>query len=142
MAHRRETSAGGVVVRRRGGRIEVALAEQRDRVSGERTRRLPKGKPERGETLEQTALREVAEETGLTARVIAPLGAQDYVYRDAGGERVAKRVHFFLMELVAGEAHPRDGEMERIHWCPLEEAGPALTFETERAAVARARERL
>ena len=141
---RRETSAGGVVYRQTGetgGGIEVALAVQVDRLTGERTRRLPKGKPEGDETPEQTALREVSEETGLTAKVVESLGCVDYVYREEGGD-VAKQVHFFLMEWLEGVPAPRDGEMEQVYWCPMERAAGELTFETERVALARARQRL
>ena len=55
---------------------------------------------------------------------------------------VRKTVHFFLMSWQRGEARPADGEMERVYWCPIEEAATHLTFETERSAVACARERL
>ena len=53
-----------------------------------------------------------------------------------------KQVHFFLMEWLEGVPAPRDGEMEQVYWCPLERAAGELTFETERVALARARQRL
>ena len=89
--------------RRGDGEVEVALGEQRDRLTGRRTTRLPKGKPRRGESVEETALREVREETGLAVRVVARLGSVDYAYREAD-VRVAKSVHFFLMECEDGAA--------------------------------------
>jgi 8-oxo-dGTP pyrophosphatase MutT (NUDIX family) len=138
VAHRSETAAGGVVFRRSGSRIEVALGEQRDRLTGAATVRLPKGKLDRGESPEQAALREVREETGLAARVVAPLGDVSYVYRDGRGE-VAKQVRFFLLELVAAGAGEPDGEFGRVVWCPLEDAEARLTFEPERQMVGLAR---
>ena len=127
--------------RRCRGGFEIAIGEQTDRLSQVRTRRLPKGKLAAGETPERAARREVAEETGLAASVVAPLLAVDYTY---GGdeEPVRKTVHFFLMRWERGEPRPADGEMERVYWCPIEEAATRLTYETERSAVARARERL
>lgn len=141
MKERSETSAGGVVVRRVDGDFEVAVAEQRDRLTGSATLRLPKGKVQPGERPERTARREVDEEAGVQAQVIAPLGTVNYAYRE-GEVRVAKQVHFFLMELACGELHPRDGEMQRVYWCPIDEAAHRLSFETERRVVERARQQL
>ena len=123
------------------GGFEIAIGEQIDRLTRARTQRLPKGKPEAGETPERTAVREVEEETGLVASVVAHLLDVDYSYGDAEAP-VQKTVHFFLMRWQDGEPRPADGEMERVYWCPIGEAATHLTFETERSAVARARERL
>jgi 8-oxo-dGTP pyrophosphatase MutT (NUDIX family) len=134
-----ETSAGGVVFRRTPTGVEVVVGEQRDRLSGARTLRLPKGKLDRGETFEQAALREVEEETGFAARIVAPLGRVAYSYRE-GDTVVAKTVHFFLMEWQPGEAQASDGELERVAWAPLEQARRSLSYETERAVLERALE--
>lgn len=127
--------------RRSGDGLEVVVGEQRDRLTGEITLRLPKGGVEDGEAPERAAVREVAEETGVSARVVAPLGSAHYRYREAD-TRVSKRVLFFLMEHTAGEPHPRDGEMRAARWCPIGEAARALTFDVERAALERAHARL
>jgi 8-oxo-dGTP pyrophosphatase MutT (NUDIX family) len=134
-------SAGGVVFRRVGEPVEVAVGEQRDRLTGERNTRLPKGKLVSGETPEQAAVREVREETGLEARVTAPLGSVAYAYRE-GDTRVEKTVHFFLMELTESAPREPDGELERVYWCPIARAAERLSFETEREVLERARERL
>ena len=136
-----ETAAGGVLYRRGPGGLEVVVGEQTDRLTGARTHRLPKGKIGRRETLPQAALREVLEETGLSARIVAPLGRVEYTYLE-GGVDVAKVVHFFLMEWQPGAAATPDGELERIAWLPIEEARRILSYERERSIVERAIEEL
>jgi ADP-ribose pyrophosphatase YjhB (NUDIX family) len=83
----------------------------------------------------------VREETGFSARLTAPLGSVAYAYRE-GDARVEKRVHFFLMEFAEGEPQEPDGELERVYWCPIARAAERLSFDTEREALERARERL
>ncbi len=130
MDERIEISAGGVVYRRVAGEFEVAIAEQRDRVTAALTTRLPKGKIESGETAEEAAVREVAEEIGLESRIVGDLGSVRYVYSESS-TRVSKQVHYFLMEWVPTEPRELDGEMERVYWCSIPEAQRALSFETE-----------
>ncbi len=141
-----ETSAGGVVYRfvdqaPDRGCIEVAIAQQRDRITQAMTVRLPKGHLEPGETAEQAAVREVREELGLWSRVVGTLGTTQYVYESSSGS-VAKQVHLFLMEWVPGDSLPLDGEMERVDWYSLDEAEQRLTFETEQRAIGWARNQL
>lgn len=124
------------------GPIEVALGEQRDRITGALNVRLPKGKLDGGESPEQAALREVHEETGLTGRVVAPLGSVSYTYTTRRGKAVPKEVHFFLMELADAAPGEPDGEFGRVFWCPLEEASERLSFATERDVLERARRAL
>jgi 8-oxo-dGTP pyrophosphatase MutT (NUDIX family) len=139
-----DRAAGGVVFRRGpAGAIEIVIAEQRDWRTGERSVRLPKGHEDPGETPEQTALREVREEAGVEARIVASLGEVSYVFfHPKRGLEVDKRVRFFLMEHRSGEPAATDSEMERVFWCEIGEAAARLRFETERDVVARAREAL
>jgi mutator protein MutT len=141
MSKRSEISAGGVVFRRVGENVEIAAGAQRDRLTGRDSLRLPKGIVEPGETPEQAAVREVSEETGLEAEVVAPLTTVSYEY-DEGGTLVSKRVHFYLMRHIDGEPHPRDGEMASVHWFAADKLGDALTFDTERDVVEEAQRRL
>jgi len=129
------------VFRRRVGGIEVALGEQRDRHSGAATVRLPKGKREPGESLEETALREVAEETGFSGRIVGEFDPVHYVYR-RDGRPIDKTVHFYLMELASDAVGETDGELTRVAWHPLAEAERLLSFDTERQIMAAARARL
>jgi 8-oxo-dGTP pyrophosphatase MutT (NUDIX family) len=130
------TSAGGVVVRREAGRTQFVVGiRRRDRDA--RTWTLPKGTPFAGETIEQTAVREVAEETGLQVRITEPLGSIEYRFVQSG-TRIHKTVHFFVMEPTGGDLSDHDGEFEDVRWIDLADAPRMLTFETERALVARA----
>ena len=138
-ATRSETCAGGVVYRRVGERVELALGEERDRLTGASNVRLAKGHVESGESLEEAALREIREEIGVTGAVVAELGTVEYTFVERG-VRVAKRVHFFLMEAVSEVPGSLDGEMRRIFWCGSEEARRRLTFATERRIIDRAKQ--
>jgi len=132
---KRELSAGGVVVRRIGARIEVAVVSPRRGVLA-----LPKGHPEDGETLVQAATREVLEETGLTAEPVERLGQVRYWYTLAG-ERVLKGVTFFLFDYVSGSVEDHDDEVEEASWVALEQAPRLLSYSGEREMAVKARER-
>jgi 8-oxo-dGTP pyrophosphatase MutT (NUDIX family) len=121
-----EHSFGGVVVRGN----EVAAIVPR----GKRALALPKGGPEAGEGPEQTAAREVREETGLTGTVRAPLGDVVYHYRRSG-RRIRKTVSFFLLDFVEGSTDDHDHEVTEARWVPLEQARTELTYPGERDMV-------
>jgi 8-oxo-dGTP pyrophosphatase MutT (NUDIX family) len=131
--------AGGVVYRHEQGRVEIALAAERDRLRGVPNTRLAKGHVEAGESLEDAALREVREEIGLPAEILAPLGSVEYTFEE-GETAVTKTVHFFLMRPTSDETHPLDGEMQRVYWSPIDAAVDALTFDTERRIAELARQ--
>ena len=134
---RTETSSGGVVYRRRAGRVDVALISV-----GEPPRwQLPKGLVDRGEKPEETAVREVREETGVQATIVSPLERIGYWYQRSGnGERVRVRkfVHFYLLRYSSGNVRQHDNEVLEARWVPLEEAGAMLAFASERAVLAEA----
>ncbi|MBA4493143.1 NUDIX hydrolase [Paenactinomyces guangxiensis] len=113
----KEISAGGVVCRKRNGQIQVLLIEDR---YGRWT--LPKGKKEAGESDEQTALREIEEETGIIGKIIEKLytAHYEYIHRDAG--KVRKEVIYFLVEAIEGRETPQLSEIRGLNWCSMEEA--------------------
>jgi 8-oxo-dGTP pyrophosphatase MutT (NUDIX family) len=98
---------------------------------------LPKGTPDGQETLEQTALREVKEETGLEVRILAPIGPIDYYFVQRG-TRIHKTVHYFLMEAVGGDLAHHDHEFDEVRWVRVSEAHSLMSFPTEREIVVRA----
>lgn len=130
---RTATAAGGVVVRGTFPDVEVVVAG-RDR---DRTWVFPKGTPEAGERIEETAIREVSEETGLAVEIVAPLGSIEYWFA-AAGERVHKSVHFFLMRATGGDVSRHDHEYDEVRWAGVDEAGRLLSFRTYREVLDRA----
>jgi 8-oxo-dGTP pyrophosphatase MutT (NUDIX family) len=158
----REFSAGGVVLRRMSGAWSIAVIEpQKDesapvkspysssrKASGKTVLALPKGLVDPGEKPEQTALREVHEETGITATLIGKLADSKYVYvRSWGdGQRVFKIVSFFLLRYQSGRiddvSPPMRVEVRRALWLPLDEASSKLAYGGERQVVRKAQEYL
>lgn len=130
-----ETSAGGLVLDHPGHAPRGALIGRLDR-RGRLTWSLPKGHLEPGETLAAAAVREVAEETGITGRVLAPLGEIDF-YFVAAGTRVHKTVHHYLMAAESGELSDADAEVVEVAWVPLAEVGHRLAYPDERRLLSR-----
>ena len=98
---------------------------------------LPKGTPDGDETPEETAVREVNEETGLEVRILDAVGDIRYRFvRD--GYRIDKIVHYYLMEPVGGDLADHDHEFEEVRWFALGEAEAVMRFPTERDILARA----
>jgi 8-oxo-dGTP pyrophosphatase MutT (NUDIX family) len=128
-----ETSAGGLVI----DNIDKPREEQVAALIGRVDRRgrmlwsLPKGHIELGETAEQTAIREVAEETGIQGSVLAALGRIDYWFV-TDGRRVHKTVHHYLMRCSGGELSDDDVEVAEVAWVPIPELPSRLAYADER----------
>lgn len=150
-------SAGGVVYRRLAERLEVVLVGR----SGSGLWALPKGTVEPGETLQETARREVEEETGLRVQIAGELGAIRYSFiaregarggvrggarggdgggaRDPGARaRIDKVVHYYLMDPRGGDLGRHDSEYDRVAWFEAAEACRLLTYPAQRGVVERA----
>jgi 8-oxo-dGTP pyrophosphatase MutT (NUDIX family) len=151
----REISSGGVVLRAIAGKWHIALIEPQK--EGSKTSNpspkkavlaLPKGLVDEGESPQETAVREVHEETGVSAELITKLTDIKYVYvRSWGdGERVFKIVSFYLLKYVSGEigkiAPEMRIEVKRALWVPLTDAPKQLAYSNERKVLELAAEYL
>jgi 8-oxo-dGTP pyrophosphatase MutT (NUDIX family) len=128
-----ETSAGGLVIDGLDGPKDRQVAALIGRVDrrGRMLWSLPKGHIELGETAEQTAIREVAEETGIQGSVLAALGSIDYWFVTEG-RRVHKTVHHYLMRFLGGELSDEDVEVTEVAWVPLKDLASRLAYADER----------
>jgi 8-oxo-dGTP pyrophosphatase MutT (NUDIX family) len=140
---RREFSAGGVLVRRLNGRWVMAAIRPAGKEPG--TWALPKGRIDEGEKGEETALREVAEETGAHGHSLGKLGDVRYFF-NWEGERVFKVVSFFLVRYEGGRlgdvpAEHRH-EVAEVRWLPLDDAPQLLSYDGERDMARKALQRL
>jgi 8-oxo-dGTP pyrophosphatase MutT (NUDIX family) len=130
LRHARATSAGGIVHRVSDGQQQIVLVHRRH----PRLWALPKGTPNAGETIEETATRETREETGLAVEIEAPIRAIEYFFV-RGRTRYHKTVHFYLMRPVGGALEEHDHEFDEVAWFQIEEAMEVMTHATERAVV-------
>lgn len=137
-----EISSGGVVYRESPLGFEVALTQ---------TARgpmwcLPKGRVEASESIEEAALREVREETGLSGQIQRKLRRIEYTYQarseDGSRRSVSKTVHFFLIQFMNGSVEDHDHEVAAVRWFPLEVAGRLLHHAGERDVLALAKKSL
>lgn len=127
-----EVSAGGLVVSAADPGL-VALIRHRNR-SGGSSWCIPKGHVEPSESLEQTAMREVAEETGIAGVVIRKLDTISYRF-SADGKRIEKTVHHYLLRQTGGELgfeNDPTGEVTKVGWFGLLELDRVLTHSNER----------
>jgi len=143
---KREFSAGGVTVRKLDGRWMIAAIRPGGKKPGMWA--LPKGAVDPGEDPAATAVREVAEETGVRTRLVQKLGDIRYVYRQSweggSGEQVFKIVSFYLLRYSGGRlgqiAPEFEHEVAEVRWLPLEEATRLLAYKGEREMAAKAAE--
>ena len=132
-----QVSSGGVIFRRYDGSIEVAMVA----VKGGNVWCLPKGLIDKGEVPEKTAIREVAEETGLKGRIIEKLGEITYWYYIKDENiKCRKTVHFFLMEYEGGDVSNHDWEVDDASWFQIDEALKKASYRGEKEIIEKAEE--
>ena len=132
-----EVSAGGLVIdltRSKG--LLIGRIDHKDSSGTRLLWSLPKGHIEEGETPEQAAIREVAEETGITSSISRSLGVIDFWFM-AGGKRIHKTVHHFLFSEVSGILMPQMSEVDEVSWFPLNEIIERLAYPDEKKLIAR-----
>jgi len=132
-----EVSAGGLVIDHSGKNgLLIGRIDHKD-ASGKRILwSLPKGHIEEGETPEQAALREVAEETGIESAIERSLGVIDFWFM-AGGKRIHKTVHHYLFRETGGVLAPQESEVDEVGWFPLAEIVERLAYPDEKKLIAR-----
>ena len=135
-----EVSAGGLVIDSTGTKgLLIGRKDLKDASKERLLWSLPKGHIEEGETPEQAAVREVAEETGIQSEISRELGVIDFWFM-AGGKRIHKTVHHFLFREMGGELAPQVSEVDEVGWFPLEEIIPLLAYPDEKKLIARSGE--
>jgi ADP-ribose pyrophosphatase YjhB (NUDIX family) len=135
-----EVSAGGLVIDATGTMgLLIGRYDHKD-ASGKRVLwSLPKGHIEEGETPEQAAIREVAEETGIISSITKSLGVIDFWFM-AGGKRIHKTVHHFMFTEVSGTLLAQESEVDEVSWFPLSEIVERLAYPDEKKLIARSAE--
>ncbi len=130
-------SAGGVVFRKRDNSIEVALIYlKKGNVFS-----LPKGTIDDNETPEETAMREVKEETGINGKIIEKIGEASYwFYLTEENAKCKKTVHYFLMEYESGDINMHNWEVDEVYWMPIDEAIKKITFKSDREILLKTKE--
>lgn len=125
-----EFSAGGIVYKKEGPTTLILVCQH----SQHHGWVFPKGfigDKIQGETKENTALREVKEETGIEGKILKTLTPSEYWYQMDGIKR-KKTVYYFLMNYVRGDTHDHDLEMENVEWLPMEKVAERLTYESDK----------
>jgi ADP-ribose pyrophosphatase YjhB (NUDIX family) len=129
---KRAESFGGVVVRSADDGISVAMVRTRN-LKGESVWTLPKGTPDDEETPEETALREVREETGLEVRILQPLDSITYWFVSTKDRaRYRKTVRLYLMEATGGDTSQHDHEIDEVEWVPISQAVKRASYPSDR----------
>ena len=126
-------AAGGIVIDKETGTPRILLVHRPSYDDWS----FPKGKLEPGETLEEAALREVREETGLDCRITRKLATLRYRYRTRNESRFRKKtVHYFLMERIRGDLQVPGKEVDRAEWVDFDQAAGRLSYEQDRKLLA------
>ena len=126
-------SAGGVVLRKLDKETEILICER----YSENLIALPKGKPNEGENEEETAIREVKEETGINAIIKTKIKDIFYSF-ESSDEIINKKVSFFLMEKIDGEISNHDEEFDKVYWEKCDSALKKLSHQGEKDVLEKA----
>ena len=138
---KREISAGGIVYKKQGDQTFILMIMPMGRNFGppEGYWTFPKGKIDEGEGKSQAAIREVKEETGVTAKILEDLS---YIKFFKNQDKVIKFVHFFLMEFLSEDPHDHDREVAKVEWVKLEEVDARLKWDHDKEIYKKAYARL
>ncbi|MCL5054478.1 MAG: NUDIX hydrolase [Firmicutes bacterium] len=132
-------SSGGVLYRSENGEIQVCLIAKK----GMKVWALPRGRVEPGETPEETALREVKEETGFSAKILEKIDQIHFrFYSKIDDEYIHRIVHFYLMPWENEKPGKRDKEVDTARWYPIDKAIQMLKYENEKEILKKAKKSL
>ena len=132
-----EISAGGLVIDKNGANgLLIGRRDQKDPTGIKILWSLPKGHIEEGETPEQAAIREVAEETGIDSEITHTLGVIDFWFM-AGGKRIHKTVHHFMFREIGGLLAAQESEVDEVGWFALSEIVGLLAYPDEKKLIAK-----
>jgi 8-oxo-dGTP pyrophosphatase MutT (NUDIX family) len=132
-----EVSAGGLVIDKSGLQgLLIGRRDQKDPTGLKLLWSLPKGHIEEGETPEQAAIREVAEETGINSQITQSLGVIDFWFM-AGGKRIHKTVHHFIFKETGGLLAAQESEVDEVGWFPLGDIVGLLAYPDEKKLIAK-----
>jgi len=133
-----QTSAGGVVYRRKGETVEIVIIS----VGAQNRWQLPKGLIDKGETSAEAALREVREEAGIEAEIVELIDKVEYwYYSKRSGKRIRfhKYVYFYLLKYRSGNTEDHDREVNEARWVDVDTGRTMLAFKGEKEVVSRAK---
>ena len=125
-----EFSACGIVVKKEKDKVFILISQH----SGHHGWVFPKGRigdHVENEDKEDTALREVKEETGVNGKILKTLKPVTYWYKWEG-KSIKKTVYYFLMEYVSGDIKDHDWEMENVEWLPIEQVAEKLSYSSDK----------
>lgn len=129
-------SSGGVIFRKKDGTIEIALIATKEGSVWA----LPKGTVDKREKPQETAVREVMEETGLKGRIIGKIGDIRYWYfLKEENARVNKTVSYYLLQYESGRVENHDWEVDSAEWFPIDEAARRVTYKGDREIIQKAK---
>ena len=133
--YERMVSAGGVVYRQQDGQMAILLCGRRQPPLW----CLPKGTPDPGEAVAETALREVREETGVSPKIVGKLGSIRYFFKRVQDNTLCdKTVHHYLMTPAGGDPAQHDHEFDEVRWFPVAEAMRVMSYPNEVGMVRKA----
>jgi len=130
----RATSSGGIIYRKERNKIKVVLISR----NKGKVWCLPKGLVNKGEKVEDAALREAKEETGLKGKLIKKLGAIDYWFFFKK-TRIHKVVHFYLIKHTGGNTKDHDFEVDEVKWFQIDDAIKIMSYKNEIEIMKKAR---
>ena len=129
-----EESAGGIIFDKKDGDVFIIVTQH----SQHHGWVFPKGLIDKDEDKKSTALREVKEEAGVEAKIIKELPPTEYFYQFEG-QKIKKKVTYFLMEYVSGDLSDHDWEMEDAQWIPLDKVEEKLSFKSDKEVFQKAK---